>query len=161
MKISFIVAVGTNYQMGLSGKLPWGDNLYKEDLKRFKYLTLGKPVLMGRKTFESIGHPLSGRTNIVISYKEDYKAAGSVVFDDINKAIEWAYKVFPNDELMVIGGEQIYSQLINDVDRMYITIIQYNKNADKYFPGANGDFQLLYEEKDKEGNIFKILEKNK
>ena len=160
MRISCIVAVGTNYQIGLDGKIPWG-NSYKEDLKRFKHLTLGKPVLMGRKTFESIGHPLPGRTNIVISRQPDYKAAGAVVFDDIKKALAWAEGIYPNEELMIIGGEEIYKQMMNDIDRLYITITKYNRNSDTTFPGVNGDFQLIYEETDRDSNIFKILDKNK
>src|SRR3989338_4888563 len=102
MIISLIAAVGKNNIIGIDNKLPWK---LSADLKRFKTITSGKPVVMGRKTFESIGKPLPNRTNIIITRDKNYKADGCVVVHSAEEALKAAEDA---NEIMVIGGSQIY-----------------------------------------------------
>ncbi len=130
MKISIIVAVAKNNAIGYKNKLPWH---IPEDLKRFKEVTQGHHILMGRKTFESIGKPLPNRTNLVISRNKKLKIEGANIFDSIEKAINFAKKN-NESELFIIGGEKIFSSLIEKTDTIYLTKVLKNYKGDAFFP---------------------------
>ena len=113
--ISLIVAVSTNKVIGAQGDLPWR---LSDDLKRFKAVTMGKPIVMGRKTWDAIGRPLPGRQNIVITRKPGYTAAGCIVVTSLEDAIATAGDA---EEIMVIGGSQIYQLALPLATRLYLT----------------------------------------
>ena len=132
--ISLIVAAAENNIIGRRGGLPWH---LSNDLKLFRRLTLGKPVVMGRKTFESIGKPLDGRTNIVVSRRKDFAGHGAVVVATVEAALAEARKAAISagaDEIMVIGGSEIYRQLIVYADRIYLTRVHATPDGDTTFP---------------------------
>jgi dihydrofolate reductase len=133
MKIALVVAAARNRAIGLNNKMPWH---LPEDLKYFKRVTMGKPVIMGRNTFESIGRPLPGRPNIVISRNADYKAEGITLVNSLDAALQAAAKLLPPgvDEVMVIGGAQIYAQALAQADRLYLTEVDAEPEADAFFP---------------------------
>lgn len=138
MKLSLIVAAANNNAIGRNNELPWH---LPQDLKYFKSTTLGKPVIMGRKTFESIGKPLPGRTNIVVTRQKDWNVAGVLVAQSLEQAIDIAQQ-FRNeqsssvaDEVMVIGGAEIYRHALLLADRIYLTRIEADvTGADVFFP---------------------------
>ena len=140
--ISIIVAVDNNRGIGYKNKL-----LYEipEDLKRFRKITSGHPIIMGYKTFQSIGRPLPGRTNIVLSRDKNLKIDGVFVYDDIRKAIEFA-KTKDDKEIFVIGGASIYAQAIDLADRLYLTVINAAKPADTFFPDYSGFTKIISNE---------------
>ena len=132
IKLSVIVAVAENGVVGKNNALPW---YLPEDLKYFKRTTLGKPIVMGRKTFESIGRPLPGRTNIVISANPDYFAEGVRVVSALEEALGLAEDIAlidGSDELMVIGGATIYAAAIPLADRLYVTEVHAAVEGDAY-----------------------------
>ena len=134
--ISLIVAVSSNNVIGQDGRLPW---YLPADLKRFKHLTMAKPIVMGRLTHESIGKPLSGRQNIVISRQPHYKAEGCTVVSSPEAAIAAAGTV---DEIMVIGGGEIYRAFLPLADRIYLTRIDTDIEGDAHFPELDpGDWR--------------------
>lgn len=133
MKISIIVAVSENNVIGCNGKIPWH---IPEDLGHFKELTLSHHILMGRKTFESIGRPLPGRINLVVSSNLKYKPEGVNVFSTTQEAIEHA-KYFGERELMVIGGESIYKEVLPMADTIYLTKIGKRYEGNVRFPEIN------------------------
>ena len=128
MKISIIVAAATNNVIGSDGELPWR---LPEDLKRFKQLTIGKPVIMGRLTYESIGKPLPDRRNIVLSARKGLNIEGCDVVDTPDAAIRLAGGA---EEVMVIGGGSVYSQMLPMADRIYMTRINGTFDGDTFFP---------------------------
>ena len=115
MEISLILAASDNNIIGHDNQMPWH---LSNDLKRFKSLTFGHPVIMGRKTFESLGRPLPGRQNIVITRNADYTAAGCDVVSSIEDALDM---VSGHDEVFIIGGGQIYTQMWEKADNLYLT----------------------------------------
>lgn len=129
--LSIIAAIGKNRELGKENHLLW---TIPGDLPRFKQLTNGHPVIMGRKTFQSIGRPLSGRTNIVISSDESFSSDGTIVARSIEEAIILAQKSDGNGEIFVIGGGSIYSQSIQRADRLYLTLVDSEAEADTFFP---------------------------
>jgi len=131
--ISLVVAVSTNNVIGMQGDLPWR---LSSDLKRFKSLTLGKPVVMGRLTYESIGRPLPGRQNIVITRQRDFAAEGCDVVTSIDEAIDVAGDA---NEVMIIGGGEIYRQFLPRADRIYLTRVQADIDGDAFFPELVAD----------------------
>ncbi|MCZ6830051.1 MAG: type 3 dihydrofolate reductase [Gammaproteobacteria bacterium] len=131
MKISLIAAVAENGVVGRNNQLPW---YLPEDLKYFKRTTLGKPVMMGRKTFASIGKPLPGRTNIVISRQPDLALTGVRVVADVSSAVELAAEIDGCEELMVIGGAEIYALCLPLAQRLYLTEVHAAVGGDVYFP---------------------------
>jgi dihydrofolate reductase len=149
LTLALIVAIGKNRVIGVNGKLPWH---ISEDLKRFKRLTTGHTVLMGRKTFESIGKPLVNRRNVVVTSKHipDIETYNSV--DEALKALANQDKVF------VIGGGQIYAQLLERADELYLTFVENELEGDTFFPPyeqhLNTMFALTLEEAH-EGYIFR------
>jgi dihydrofolate reductase len=128
MKISIIVAMDANGVIGRDNELPWH---LPADLQHFKKTTMGKPILMGRKTYESIGRPLPGRTNIVITRDSRYQAAGCVVVNSIDAAMEAAGE---QDEIMVIGGAEFYRQVLPHANTIYLTRIHATFDGDTAFP---------------------------
>jgi len=139
VKISLIVAAADNRCIGINNALPW---YLPEDLKYFKRVTMGKPIIMGRKTFESIGKPLPGRTNIVITRDGDrFKSVPSLVIaTSRDAALQLARDVAERDgveEAMVIGGAGIYELFLPRADRLYYTRVQASINGDAFFPDVN------------------------
>ena len=132
--IVLVAAVADNGVIGRDNALPWH---IRSDLQHFKRLTLNRPVVMGRKTYESIGKPLPGRTNIVISRDPAYAAEGIVVADSLDKAIEIARedaKARGKDEIAVIGGSGIFAQSLSFADRLEITQVHARPDGDTFFP---------------------------
>ena len=133
MIISFVVAMSRNRVIGRDNRLPWH---LPADLQHFNRVTMGKPVLMGRKTHESIGRPLPGRTNIVVSRDPEYRAEGCVVVNSIEEALRAAGDV---EELMVIGGAEFFQQLLARADRIHLTLIEEDFEGDVLFPELEPD----------------------
>ncbi len=128
MKISLIWAMDRNRLIGRANALPWK---LPADMAWFKQNTVGKPILMGRKTYESIGRPLPGRTNIILSRQDDLQIDGCTVVQSLAQA----KAVVPEaEELMVMGGAEIYAQLMDQADRVYITRIDAAFEGDAWFP---------------------------
>ena len=130
-KISIIVAMSENYVIGLKNKLPWH---ISADLKNFKNITLGNPIIMGRKTYDSIGKPLKDRDNIVISRDNSLKIDGVEVVDSLEKAI---FMTAEAPETFIIGGQQIYQIALPIATHMYVTNVEGNFDGDAYFPDYN------------------------
>lgn len=128
MIISIIAGMDKNRLIGQCNRLPWQ---LPADLRHFRRHTLGKPVLMGRKTFQSIGKPLSGRTNIILTHDRDYRVEGCIVSHSIKEALE-AFK--DCEELMIIGGASIYKLFLPRANRLYLTCIHDCFEGDVYFP---------------------------
>lgn len=128
-RIAFVVAVSRNGVIGRAGGLPWH---ISSDLKRFKAITMGKPVIMGRKTWESLPkRPLPGRANIVITRQDNYRAEGATVVADVAAAIAAAGNVA---EIAVIGGGEIFRLMFPMVSRIYLTEVDLEVDGDTYFP---------------------------
>jgi dihydrofolate reductase len=130
MLISFIVAAAKNNAIGKDGKLPWH---LPADLRYFKNITWGMPVLMGRKTFEAMGKLLPGRKNIVLTKQAGWKAKGVITVKNMEDAI-FVAKQTDALELMVIGGGEIYKSLIEKAKRIYLTRVEAEPEADTFFP---------------------------
>jgi dihydrofolate reductase len=130
-RIVFVVAVARNGVIGRQGALPWR---VSSDLKRFKQITMGKPVIMGRKTWESLPRrPLPGRLNIVITRDRQYRAEGAVVAASVVEALAQAQQV-ASDEICVIGGSDIFRQMLPMADRLYLTEVDLAPDGDVHFP---------------------------
>ena len=130
--ITLIVAMGKNREIGKENQLLWH---LPKDLKRFKELTSGYPIIMGRKTYESIGKPLPNRTNIVISRKNDWFEEGILIVGSIKEAVKFAKKI--DEEVFVIGGGNIYEQTIDLADKLEVTLVDAVLDADTFFPKIN------------------------
>jgi len=128
-RISIIAVMAANRVIGKNNKMPWH---HKADLRHFKELTMGKPIVMGRRTFESIGRPLPGRDNIVITRKVDYKVDGIAIANSVAEAFTLADKY--RQEIMVIGGGELYAELLPQADTLYLTLINHDYAGDTYFP---------------------------
>lgn len=126
-EIVFVVAVAQNGVIGRDNALPWR---LKADLAHFKATTLGHPVLMGRKTWESLGRPLPGRRNLVVTRDTDYVATGAEVFASIDAALAAA----GNGKVCVIGGAEIYRQLLDRADALVLTEVRADVEGDAFFP---------------------------
>lgn len=131
--ISLVVAAATNNAIGKEGKLPW---YLPNDMKHFKNVTWGMPVIMGRKTFDSLGKSLAGRKNIVITRHPQWKAAGVVVVKSIDNAL-FVAKETDAKEVMVIGGGEIYKTFFDKAKRIYLTRVEAEPEADTFFPVLN------------------------
>lgn len=131
MHIAAIVAISENAVMGKNNQLPWH---LPADLQHFKKITMGKPILMGRKTFDSIGRVLPGRCNVIITRDEAFQAPGCVVATSIDTALA---SVSYCDEIFVIGGAALFQQMLPMVDRLYLTIIHHEFDGDTFFPDIN------------------------
>jgi len=126
--ISLVVAMAENHVIGINNTLPWH---LPEDLKHFKAMTLGKPVVMGRKTWDSIGRPLPGRRNIVVTRNADWSADGAEVAHSLEAALALAGDV---EEICVIGGAELYRQAIDAADRLLVTEVGLTVAGDAFFP---------------------------
>ena len=135
--ISIIVAASENNVIGRQGDLPWR---LSDDLKRFKAVTMGKPIVMGRKTYESIGRPLPGRQNIVITRQPGYEAEGCDVVTTVEQAVDVAGDV---EEIMVIGGSEIYALFLPAAKRLYLTRVHAEVDGDAFFPAPGDEWQLV------------------
>lgn len=127
MRISLIVAMGENRVIGADNKMPWH---LSADLKHFRRITLGKPILMGRNTHVSIGRPLPGRKNIVLTSDPTYRAEGCTIVHSLEQALREA----GGDELMVIGGAALYRAFLPKADCLYLTLIHQSFAGDTFFP---------------------------
>lgn len=154
MTLSLIAAMSENRVIGIQNRLPW--NL-PEDLKRFKRLTSGHPVIMGRKTFESIGRPLPNRENIVISRQPGLAIAGVRSAISLEAAIEMAQERTEKSqtEIFVIGGAEIYQLALPLAERLYLTIIQKSFEGDATFPDweAQGRWNILERTENRDGDL--------
>ena len=128
MNVSLIAAMDYNRDIGKGGQMPWH---LPADLRWFKDCTRGKPVIMGRKTWESIGKPLPGRTNIVVTRQLDYFAGGCLIANDIASALSLAGAA---PEVMIIGGSRIYASCMPIAQRMYVTVVHNEFEGDTWFP---------------------------
>ena len=126
--LSLIAAIAKNRVIGDENKLPWH---FSADLKHFRRITMGKPIIMGRKTFESLKGPLPGRSNIIISRNKNYKREGCTVFPSSEEALHALKSV---EEIMIIGGASLYNQLLPIANRLYLTLIHKDFEGDTFFP---------------------------
>lgn len=131
MKIEMIVAMSENRVIGVNNQLPWH---LSDDLKHFKKTTMGKAILMGRQTYESIGRPLKGRTNIVLTSDPAFVAPGCVVVNSIEEALEMGRAL---ESLVVTGGAKVYQQFMDIVDIMHLTLVHTQIEGDAFFPELN------------------------
>lgn len=138
-RLSILVAMARNRVIGRNNQLPWH---LPADLKHFKLLTMGKPIVMGRKTYESIGRPLPGRTNIIITHQTNYQAPGAIVVNSVAQALQVCKDtntITINNESFIIGGEKLFQQTLEICQRMYITEIQKDFEGDTFFPEFDPD----------------------
>lgn len=154
--VSIIVAMDKNGLIGDSKRgLPW---YFKRDLKYFKKMTMGKTIIMGSKTYETIGKPLNGRTNIVLTRSKKYNDFGVIEYGDFEKLIN---SFSSEADIMVIGGAEVYRLALPYADRLYVTHIAAEYFGDIYFPEINwAQYRIISEKKDKELN-FVIYERRK
>ncbi len=134
LPLAMIAALADNHVIGLDNSMPWH---LPADLKHFKAMTLGKPIIMGRKTWDSLGRPLPGRLNLVVSRQPDLQLEGAETFTDLDSALtraeQWAREQGV-DELMLIGGAQLYAQALPQAQRLYLTRIEASPEGDAFFP---------------------------
>ncbi len=149
-RISIISAIAKDRAIGKGNRLLWD---IPEDLEHFKKITLGHPVIMGQKTYESLKGPLPKRVNIILTLNKDYKASGCTIAYSIDEAIKVASEK-DNNEIFFIGGGQIYSQAIKFADRLYLTIVEGEYEADTYFPDYS-EFKRVISEKSHESSGYK------
>ncbi len=157
MKLSAIVAMSQNRVIGKDGKLPWH---LSEDLKRFRAITTGHPIIMGRKTFESIGRILPNRENIIISRNKDYRVEGARVVNSVETAIQPFLKSV--EEVFVIGGAEIYQMTLSRLDRIYLTLIHAQIEGDATFPEFDLENFIEVSREDRQEPLphsFLVLEK--
>jgi len=133
MKLSIIAAMDKNRVIGKGGNLPWH---ISSDLKNFKKITMGKPILMGRKTHESIGEVLPGRENIILTKKRNYFVEGCIVKNDLDEVLSNFKKV---SELIVMGGATLYEQTLDKAEKLYITEVRACIEGDIFFPEYDPD----------------------
>lgn len=140
-KLSIIVAMAKNRTIGMKNTLPWR---CPEDMKHFKALTMGHHIIMGRKTYDSIGRPLPGRTTVVVTRDRSLKIEGCLIANSLDEAIA----ACADDEIFVVGGAEIYAQALPLADTLYITEIQQDVEGDAHFPEfENADWQETAREK--------------
>jgi len=158
--ISIIVAIARNGVIGkANGEMSWH---VKEEFQHFKNTTLGFPIIMGRKTFETLGKPLKGRLNIVVSKNKSYKTSFNevVIKKSIDEAIDYCKSVKP-EKIFVIGGGEIYKQAVSFVDEMIITFMKFDAEGEVKFPSINNDDWNTEKIKDHElFEIFRYVRKN-
>ena len=160
MNISIIVAMANERVIGVNNGLPWD---LPADMKHFRELTLGKPIIMGRKTYESIGRPLPGRRNIVVSRNSELKIPGVDVVSTLDDAISMVSNV---QEIMIVGGAQLYADALSKANKIYLTKINLDIKGDSFFPQFNESEWTVLQKDDFECNelnkidfSFIVLEK--
>ncbi len=152
-KISIIVAVaGSKRVIGRAGGMPWN---IPEELKRFREITMGHPIIMGRRTHESIGRVLPGRTNIVISRDPSYQTEGIIVAHSLEEALEMAKNQPGSEEVFVIGGGEIYKQALPLADKLYLTVIDQEIEGDTFFPDYSDFKKVVWQSEEQESDGFK------
>ncbi len=159
MNVSMVVAHGPKGEIGLDNKLLWH---ISEDLKNFKKITTGKMIVMGRKTFESIGKPLPNRSNVVITRDENFKTEGVIVVNDpmmvFDLALEAEEDLGVDDfEMMVIGGGEIFNIFMPYTQKIYLSEVEYSGPADAFFPPLDYEEWEVTSNEKMEGFTFKIL----
>ena len=150
MLISAIVAVSENNVIGRDGHLPWH---LSQDLKRFKAITTGHAIILGRKNYDDIGRPLPNRTNYVLSRNKEFQAPGCIVCSSLGEAIE-AARAAGETECFIIGGAAVYREAMPQVEKLYLTKVLSHVDGDVFFPDWEGDFEKVSEE------LFQADEKN-
>lgn len=162
MIISLIVAMDEKRGIGKAGNLPWR---LSSDLKRFRELTMGHHLIVGRKTFDSIGKPLPGRQTIVVTRNRIFRPGGCIVVGSVAEALELA-RERGETEVFIIGGAEIYSQALDVADRVYLTQVHVEADADTFFPDLNLnewiEKQTTYQPADDKNQYaftFKVLER--
>jgi len=150
MLISAIVAVSENNVIGRDGHLPWH---LSQDLKRFKAITTGHAIILGRKNYEDIGRPLPNRVNYVLTRNKDFQAPGCIVCSSLEEALE-AARASGETECFIIGGAAVYREAMPQVEKVYFTKVLSNVDGDVFFPEWQSGFEKLSEEK------FEADEKN-
>ncbi|MBW7676092.1 dihydrofolate reductase [Chryseobacterium chendengshani] len=138
---TIVVAMGEKNEIGYDNQLLWH---LPKDLKHFKDLTSGHPIIMGRKTYESIGKPLPNRTNIVVSRKKDWYQEGILIVGSIKEAVKFAKKI--DEDIFIIGGGNIYEQTIEITDKLEVTLVKAELKADTFFPKIDPKMWKLSEE---------------
>ena len=153
MKISLIAAIGKNRELGKNNDLIWK---IPEDLKRFREITRGHAIIMGRKTWDSLPtKPLPNRSNIVITRDTGFKADGAIACSSIEQALEKA----GDGEIFVIGGGQIFKQAMPFADKLYLTVVDANSDADTFFPDYSAFTRVVFEkEAESEGQKYKFID---
>jgi dihydrofolate reductase len=141
MKLSLIVAMAQNRVIGQNKQMPWH---LSADLKKFKQITMGSPIIMGRKTFEAIGRPLPGRENIIVSRNRDYTVENCTVCLSVDEAINRCCQ--QDREVFVIGGATLYQQTMQQADRLYLTQIHRDFVGDTYFPEIDQSQWMIQEQ---------------
>lgn len=131
MKISAIVAISQNNVIGQNNQLPWH---LPADLQHFKSITMGKPILMGRKTFQSIGRPLPGRQNIILTQDKNFIAKDCIIAHSIAEALQMVAK---QPEIFIIGGAALFVEMLPHIDTLYLTLIHHTFEGDTFFPVLN------------------------
>ena len=162
MIISLLVAMDERRGIGKAGGLPWR---LSTDLKRFRNLTMGHHIIVGRKTFESIGRPLPGRQTIILTRNESFRPEGCFVARSVEDALRLA-EDRGESEAFICGGAEIYAQSLDKADRIYLTLVHADSEADTFFPDYNGDQWIEREsehhsadEKNQHAFTFKLLVK--
>jgi dihydrofolate reductase len=154
-RISIIAAVAKNRAIGKDNKLLWH---ISEDLQRFKKITSGHPMIMGQKTFESLGKPLPNRTNIILTLDKSYQALGCIIAHSIEEAVKIASEK-DKEEIFFIGGGSVYSQAIKFADKLYLTLVEGEYDADTFFPDYSEFKKITFEEPhESAGYRYKFLE---
>ncbi|MDD3877516.1 MAG: dihydrofolate reductase [Bacteroidales bacterium] len=140
MKLSIIVAIANKSVIGKDNRLIWH---LPADLRYFKNLTMGYPIIMGRKTYESIGRPLPGRTSVIITHNMNFHAEGCIIVHSLEEAIK---QVAAFEEAFIIGGAQIYAQALPIADKLYLTRVFHTFDGDTFFPEImEKEWQLIEE----------------
>lgn len=147
--ISYIVAMDEAGVIGKNNQLPWH---ISSDLKRFKKITMGHPIVMGRKTFQSIGKPLPGRENIILTRDENFHCPGCTVFHNFNQLL--SYCLEKDKEVFVIGGSSLFQLFLSYVDRLYITKIYHRFNGDVIFPDIDWNQFVIVEREEGVDDAF-------
>ncbi|MDB5161037.1 MAG: dihydrofolate reductase [Candidatus Saccharibacteria bacterium] len=150
MILSFIVAISDNGVIGKDGKIPW---YVRGEQARFKEITMGKPIIMGRKTHESIGKTLPGRLNVVISTNADYKVAeGSVLVHSLDEALNLP-DVANAEEMLIIGGSRLIEEAMPRADRLYLTLVHTHVDGDTFFKYDPSEWKLISSELHKKDEV--------
>ena len=149
-RISAVAAIGRNRELGKNGTLIWKT---RDDMRRLRALTTGHPIIMGRKTHESIGTPLPNRTNIIITKNTNAHADGCVVVHSLEKAFQEA-KQIETDEIFIFGGAQIYTAALSQTDRLYLTLFDVeDRMADAFFPDYSAFTKIIQKEQGRCGDL--------
>lgn len=154
--ISAIVAMSDNFVIGVNNQLPWH---IPEDLAHFKKITNGHPIIMGRKTFESIGKILPNRTNIIITKQAGYDQKGAVIAGGLDEAVKNASASPGGEEIFIIGGGEIFKMAMPIIQKLYLTIVHKNIDGDVFFPEIPKEFKEISSDNSKPEFSFVNLQR--